>query len=190
MIVITNSAAVINEINIIHSLFEHGLELLHVRKPNYSEAEMASFLTAIESNFRNRLVLHNYHHLANSFGIKRLHNPKNVKEIVNSIFSTSTHSIAEFNALENNYDYDYAFLSPIYPSISKQDYRSAENFLESIKERTNFNTKLVALGGISHENITEILKKGFDEVALLGTIWNSTNPLENFKLCQQAVLSF
>ena len=102
MIVITNSAAVINEINIIHSLFEHGLELLHVRKPNYSEAEMASFLTAIESDFRNRLVLHNYHHLSNSFGINRLHNPKTRNENTNFIFSTSTHSVIEFNALENN----------------------------------------------------------------------------------------
>ncbi len=188
MIVITNSAAVINEINIIHSLFEHGLELLHVRKPNYSEAEMASFLTAIESDFRNRLVLHNYHHLSNSFGINRLHNPKTRNENTNFIFSTSTHSVIEFNALENNYD--YAFLSPVYPSISKQGYHSEQNLLGSIKERTNFNTKLVALGGISTKNISDTLQKGFDEVALLGSIWNSTNPLENFKLCQQAVHLF
>lgn len=188
MIVFTNPTAVRNEISIIHSLFENGLELLHVRKPDYSETEMISFLTAIAIDFRNQLVLHSHHNLANSFGINRLHNPKEVKEIVNPIFSTSTHSIAEFNALEENYS--YAFLSPVYPSISKQGYTSTENHLEAIKERSNFNTKLVALGGISAENIAETLKKGFDEVALLGTIWNSTNPLENFKKCQQIAHSF
>jgi thiamine-phosphate pyrophosphorylase len=81
-------------------------------------------------------------------------------------------------------------LSPVYPSISKLGYKSSENHLETIKKRRNFNTKLVALGGISSENINETLKRGFDEVALLGTVWNSTNPLENFKKCQQIVHSF
>lgn len=188
MIVITNPTAVNREINSIHSLFENGLVLLHIRKPDYSETEMVSFLTAIGSDFRNHLVLHSHHHLADSFGINRLHNPKKAKDITNTVFSASTHSIAEFNTLENNYS--YAFLSPVYPSISKQGYASTENHLEAIKERTNFSTKLVALGGISAENIAETIQKGFDEVALLGSIWNNTNPLENFKLCQQVVLSF
>lgn len=188
MIVITNPTAVRNEISIIHYLFENGLELLHIRKPDYSEAEMVSFLTAIGSDSSKQLVLHSHHHLADYFGINRLHSPKDVKKIVNPIFSTSTHSIAEFNALEENYS--YAFLSPVYPSISKQGYTPTENHLEAIKKRSNFNTKLVALGGITAENIAETLKKGFDEVALLGTIWNSTNPLENFKKCQQIAHSF
>lgn len=188
MIVITNPTAVTNEIDIIHSLFENGLKLLHIRKPDYSEAEMVSFLTSIGSDFRDQLVLHSHHHLANSFGINRLHNPKNLKEIVNSIFSTSTHSIDEFNTLENNYS--YAFLSPVYPSISKEGYQSEIDLCESVKERTNFETTLIALGGILAENISETLKIGFDDVALLGSIWNNTNPLENFKLCQQIVHSF
>ena len=33
MIVITNPIPIANEINTIHSLFENGLELLHIRKP-------------------------------------------------------------------------------------------------------------------------------------------------------------
>lgn len=187
MIVITNPTAVHNEISIIHSLFENGLELLHIRKPDYSEAEMISFLTALGSGFKNKLVLHSHHHLANSFGINRLHNLKDVKGIVNPIFSVSTHSIEEFNTLRN---FEYAFLSPIYPSISKPGHESSEDHLESVKKRRNFNTKLVALGGISMENISETLEKGFDDVALLGCLWNNADPLKNFKTCQEIVHSF
>jgi thiamine-phosphate pyrophosphorylase len=188
MIVITNPTVVTDEINTIHSLFENGLNLLHIRKPDYSETEMVSFLTAIGSDFRNQLVLHNHHHLADSFGINRLHNPKTGNKKTNCIFSAATHSIMEFNALENSYA--YAFLSPVYPSISKPGYHSGTDLFESVKGRTNFETKLVALGGLSTENIKETLKKGFDEVALLGTIWNSTNPLENFIKCRQTVLLY
>jgi thiamine-phosphate pyrophosphorylase len=199
MIVVSNPIAVTNEINIIHSLFENGLELLHVRKPNFSEEEMKAFLSEIKTDFRQQLVLHSHHQLASSFGINRIQKPFRVlnsdrvkkfervkkKEI---IFSTSAHSIEEFNSLPDVYD--YAFLSPVFKSISKENYHSKTNLLEDIKKRTNFKTKLIALGGISSVNIKIILEKGFDDIALLGTIWNSNNPIENFKLCQQIVLSY
>lgn len=64
MIVITNPIAVVNEISIIHSLFEEGLSFIHIRKPDFSETEMESFLLAIGLEYHNRLVLHNHHHLA------------------------------------------------------------------------------------------------------------------------------
>ena len=73
MIVITNPYAISNEINSIESLFEEGLSLLHIRKPDFSEIEMAQFIHQIKLEFRSNLVLHNHHHLAEDFGINRIH---------------------------------------------------------------------------------------------------------------------
>jgi thiamine-phosphate pyrophosphorylase len=193
MIIISNPTAIANEISTIHSLFEEGMELFHVRKPNFSEEEMKAFVATIELEYRNRLVLHSHHHLAEDFGINRIHfnstNKANrfLKPVSFNTLSTSTHSIEQFNALSN--DFDYAFLSPVYPSISKDNYVPKTDLFEEIKKRTNFDTQLVALGGIEFEKIKKILESGFDQVALLGTIWNSKNSLNNFKSCQQAVLS-
>jgi len=192
MILITNPIAVPNEISIIHSLFAEGLMLLHLRKPDYSEAEMKSFITAIGLKFNDRLVLHQQHHLAEELGIQRIHFQEKDRphfQVGDAMLkSTSVHSIENFNALSQNYD--YAFLSPLYPSISKPNYKPETNLFHKIKKRTNFKTQLVALGGIHAENIPEALANGFDDVALLGTIWNSNNPLENFKKCQQVALTF
>lgn len=102
--------------------------------------------------------------------------------------STSVHNIDDFNDLKHSYN--YTFLSPIFPSISKPNYFPKINHFKTLKQRTNFDTKLVALGGISPENIQHALESGFDNVALLGTLWNSSNPIENFKKCQQIALSF
>lgn len=198
MIVITNPIPIANEINTIHSLFENGLELIHIRKPDFSEAEMKAFLTEIKSDFRQQLVLHNHHQLASAFGINRIHLTQNIrKEIcLETLYlyneqgvrlSTSTHNIESFNDLR--IFFEYGFLSPVFPSISKMNYRSDTDLLESIKSRTNFSTQLVALGGISSENISKTIEAGFDDLALLGTIWNSNNPIENFKLCQEIVHS-
>ncbi|CAM3568854.1 thiamine monophosphate synthase [Flavobacterium saliperosum S13] len=192
MIVITNPIAVANEISLIHSLFAEGLSLLHIRKPDFSEAEMKTFLSAIGWEVANRLVLHSHHHLGNEYGINRFHLSKAQRNTTfiksDGIYSASTHSIKEFNDLNQNFQ--HAFLSPIYKSISKTDYDSKINHFQTLEQRTNFATKLVALGGLSSENIQETLENGFDEIALLGTVWNSKNPLENFKKCQQIVHSF
>ncbi|MEW5674779.1 thiamine phosphate synthase [Flavobacterium enshiense] len=192
MIVITNPTTISNEIKSIHSFFEEGLMRLHIRKPGYSETEMRLFVSAIGLEFANRLVLHSYHHLAEAFEINHIHFPERDRPHfrASDTFqkSTSVHSMENFNALSN--DFDYAFLSPVYPSISKIGYRSEVNLTETIKKRTNFKTKLVALGGIDADNIQQTLENGFDDVALLGTIWNSNNPLENFKKCKQIVHSF
>lgn len=196
MIVISNPTAITNEFNIIHSLFEEGLQLFHIRKPEYSVKEMISFVAQINPEFRPQLVLHNHHELIEKFRINKIHlseekrKTTNLKEYKNRAIqlSTATHSIVDFNALAP--DFEYAFLSPVYPSISKEGYFSKEDLFETVKNRTNTKTKLVALGGISAENLEKTLKSSFDDIALLGTIWNAENPIKNFKSCQKIVLSF
>jgi thiamine-phosphate pyrophosphorylase len=192
MIVITNPVAIADEINIIHALFECGLELLHVRKPEYSDEELKLFLSKVNPEFQSRMVLHQHHHLANYFESNRIHFTENARatsdlESTNNndgfIKSTSVHIMADFNNL--NCYFEYAFLSPIYQSISKPDYKSDLDAVTAIAQRTNFKTKLVALGGISIENIEETYQLGFDNVALLGSIWTSNQPIQNFKLCQK-----
>lgn len=195
MIVITNPFFIEDEIQILHSLLEEGLSLLHIRKPDFSELEMAPFLDQIKLEFRNQLVLHNHHYLAEDFGINRLHfsekerkNDSNFPKPCSCHHSTSTHSIEDFNSLEN--EFDYAFLSPVFKSISKENYSPEKDLFEEIKSRKNHKTKMVALGGIDSENIQEVLENGFDDVALLGTIWKNENPLKQFKLCQKIAHSY
>ncbi|WP_281631120.1 thiamine phosphate synthase [Flavobacterium luteolum] len=198
MIVITNPFFIEDEIQMLNSLLEEGLSLLHIRKPDFSELEMAQFIDQIKLEFRSNLILHNHHRLAEDLGIDRFHfSEKERKEfpakfpkpcrIKSESFSTSTHSIEDFNSLEN---FDYAFLSPVFKSISKENYYPEKDLFEELKSRRNQHTKIIALGGIDAENIQKTLENGFDDVALLGSIWNNKNPLKQFKLCQQIALSY
>jgi thiamine-phosphate pyrophosphorylase len=195
MFVISNPIAITNEIKLIHSLFEEGLDLFHIRKPDYSQIEMISLLAQIDSEFHPQLVLHSHHHLIEEFQINRIHFPEKTRNNISLDaytsmdihLSTSTHSIADFNALAP--EFEYAFLSPVYPSISKPHYFPQAELLATVKHRTNTRTQLVALGGISREKTLKTLVNGFDAIALLGTIWNTENPIKNFKSCQKIVLS-
>ncbi|PZX93986.1 thiamine phosphate synthase [Flavobacterium aquariorum] len=203
MIVITNPIPIANEIDTIHSLFESGLELLHVRKPYFSAVEMRSFLSEIKSDLREQLVLHNHRHLASAFGINRIHFSESERKKTITLFgkfpfetyktkgfhlSTSVHSMDDFNTLDSVFK--YAFLGPIFPSISKENYSSKTDLFDAVKNRFNYSTKLIALGGIESKNTGKTLQNGFDNIALLGTIWSQNNPIENFKSCQKIVQSY
>lgn len=198
MIVITNPCAIANESSIIDSLFKEGLSLLHIRKPDFSMIEMAQFIHQIKLEFRDNLVLHSHHDLIEDFGINRIHFSEKERKYIpdfparfskpSRYKSTSTHSIEDFNALEN--DFDYAFLSPVFTSISKENYHPETDLFVAIKSRTNYKTKVVALGGIESENIKQTLENGFDDVVLLGSLWNNENPIKQFKLCQQIARSY
>ena len=197
MIVITNPLPVPNEIDTIHSLFENGLELLHIRKPDFSETEMNVFLSEIKSQFRQQLVLHSHHQLASAAKIHRIHftekarietSKKTLKNWKKNGFSLSTsiHQMIDFEKLSAVFD--YAFFGPVFESISKPKYISNIDFKKELEQRKNNETSLVALGGITSDKIKTALECGFDDVALLGTIWNSNHPIENFKLCQKTDL--
>ncbi|OXA80019.1 thiamine-phosphate pyrophosphorylase [Flavobacterium aquidurense] len=197
MIVITNPFAISDEISIIDSLFEEGLSLLHIRKSDFSEVEMMKFINQINVKFRSNLVLHSHHQLAEYFGINRLHFSEKDRKDSHDFparfskpcrYSTSTHSIEDFNSLGK--DFEYAFLSPVFKSISKEEYYPEKDLFKALALRKNTNTKVIALGGIDFENIKKTLKNGFDDVALLGSIWSSKNPVKQFKLCQQLAHSF
>lgn len=193
MIVITNPSPIKNETHIVHTLFEEGLALLHIRKPDFSEIEMARFIQQIKPEYRSHLVLHSHHVLAEHFGITKIHFSERERKNNFSIdsdqkaYSTATHSIEDFNSLSSAFN--YAFLSPVFKSISKEDYHPKTNLFEALNSRTNHKTKVIALGGIDAKNIQKTLENGFDDVALLGSIWKNENPIKQFKLCQQIVQS-
>lgn len=199
MIVITNPIPIPNEIDTIHSLFENGLELLHIRKPEFTEIEMKNFIAGIGQEFSKQISLHSHHQLVLASGIHRIHftekrriemaeeSLKNWKE-KGFTLSTSIHKMVDFEKLSNVFD--YAFFGPVFESISKPNYISDVDFKKELKQRNNDKTTLIAVGGITSDKIKIALEYGFDDVALLGTIWNGNNSIENFKLCQKTVLLY
>lgn len=191
IVIISPEASVANEIVLITSFFENGLDLFHVRKYDFSDDEMQNYLNATDQKFRNQIVLHSHFHLAKELGIHRLHFREEEREKKSYLsftgykLSTSVHSIDDFNALDNIWQ--YAFLSPVFPSISKADYGKDHSVLDDFQYRKNLNTQLVALGGIDDNNYKQVFERGADGIALLGSIWQSNDPLNTFLSCKKIV---
>ena len=174
-------------------LLENGLENLHIRKYDLTDMEVIQLINSIPMTFRKALVLHSHHHLANELGINRLHFNSHLRDNVSKNgfkkyqLSCSVHHISEFNSLGSYWE--YALLSPVYPSLSKPGYGLNKSVISQLVDRKNRQVSLVALSGINKENIDNTLQMGFDAVALMGSIWNSENPLETFHACRLKTLN-
>ncbi|MBO9611930.1 MAG: thiamine phosphate synthase [Dyadobacter sp.] len=191
LIVITHPKMLPGEAGMINQLFTHGLMRLHVRKPEASEAQFRALLEGIHPQFRGRIALHQYHALAKDFGITGLHftesnrlaqSEETFEELKNNgfIISTSLHDPADLETLSHGVA--YAFLGPVFDSISKEGYRSKlpDNFR---LEKYGFPNSVIALGGIHAENLKSALEMGFDGAAVLGSIWqNPDNAIAQFEL--------
>lgn len=191
IIVITPEEFGQQESEIINELFLEGLDLLHIRKPFANSGEMTDFIQKINPEFHDQLVLHNHYDLAEDFNISRLHFREIDRQhglyqsFNDKIISTSVHDIETFNEL--NERWEYAFISPVFLSISKKGYGENSTILNDIEKRDNSDVKLIALGGINDKNINEIFGSHIDGVALLGAIWENDEPLNVFKTCRQNV---
>ena len=61
------------EVEAINALFEAGLEVLHVRKPAYSEADMIAFIDSIDAKYHDKVALHSNLHLVELKGLRGVH---------------------------------------------------------------------------------------------------------------------
>lgn len=186
MIVIVSSELFFeDEALVFNALFENGLELLHLRKPKGSSKDYEALIEKINPEFRERIVLHQHHFLAEKYGIHRLHFSEAERHslegiatdfIENIVYSTSVHKISEYNAL--NAGFSYAFLSPLFDSISKPGYLAIKYDLNKINSQNEI--KLIGLGGIHLLNCKQVLEEDYDGIGLCGAIWNAMNPVETF----------
>lgn len=182
MRILISSPEIVNNENItIKSFLRKEHNLFHLRRYVSFEEEVVSFLSSFTEEERKQIVLNHHHFLASEFGINRLHfSEKDRIEIGDEkleklhshgfILSTSVHTVEDFENL--NSVFEYAFLSPVFDSISKENYKAVSFDLNNIRK----DIKLIALGGITVENYNDALNLGFDGVAFLGGVWNQENP--------------
>ena len=186
------------EASLINQLFEAGLSVFHLRKPNSDRLTYASLITEIEACYHDRIALHGFHDLTLDFpSIKRLHYPESLRNhafkdgvhhadaaLKNCTMSTSVHHLKNLDQLKG---FDYTFYGPVFNSISKTGYAGIAGAEPVLPERKN-NVRIIALGGIDAEKVAEVKRMGFDGLAALGAIWGKKEQtLDNFKQLVNAI---
>lgn len=174
LIVITPPQPADHEVRIIGELIDHGVWAAHLRRPEATALQMSRLIEALPARYHDRLVLHDHHELCSVYGLKGVHlnrrHPLPPPDHRGSL-SASTHSLAELAHVLPRVD--YAFLSPIFDSISKQGYASAFTAEQLSQARLwgLLGPQVMALGGVSADRLEQVCQMGFGGAALLGDVW-------------------
>lgn len=182
LILLTTPTYFVEEDKIITALFEEGLDTLHLRKPDTAPMYAERLLTLIPEQYHKRIVVHGHFYLKGEYNLKGIHlnrrNP-NPPENYRGHISCSCHSLEEVKTRKP--DCDYVFLSPIFNSISKQNYNSiyTSEGIRAAAKAGVIDKKVIALGGIDDTNILEVKDYGFGGAAILGALWNKFDVCTN-----------
>ena len=173
-IVITSPGFLQGEADFIDRLFNHGLDRLHLRKPGADIGECRRLLDGISREWLPRIVVHDNFGLCREYGLGGVHlngrNPMAPPNHEGSV-SRSCHSLEEISRYKG--ECDYLTLSPIFNSISKQGYMAAfePEQLAAARDSGLIDSRMMALGGVTLENIPRVRELGFGGVAILGDVW-------------------
>ena len=195
LLVLSDPGSVQKEALYINQLFDAGLSVFHLRKPESSVEDLTRLLQEINPEHHPKIALHQQHGLANEWGIVRLHYNETSRmqmteemltafKLQNKVLSTSIHDRADYEQLSSCFD--YTFLGPVFDSLSKTNYKAMSPEKRMVAPRKK-ETKIIALGGIYAGNCTLPFEWGFDGIALLGALWIDPRFLmDQFKTIQAA----
>ncbi len=188
LILITPENDVPNEIELLNSFFEAGLEILHLRKPNKNYAQHMAYISAIDEACHNKIVLHYQHELAEDFMLKGVHIQEAPRLDFGEDFglyvtrfttqgydvSTSFHNPSDI-MLYAQIPLIYNLLSPVFTAISQPGMEGKAFDVSAIT------LPVIGMGGVHANNIDEVKNLGYTGVGVLGGVWNAENPLESMK---------
>ncbi len=188
LILITPEKDIADETELINQFFEAGLEILHLRKPNKNYAQHLAFISAIDEEYHNRIMIHYHHELAEDFILKGVHIQEQPRIDMGEDFglyvaqftsqrydvSTSFHNAGDV-MLYKEIPLIYNLLSPVFTAISKQGMEG------KAFDVSNIEVPVIGMGGVNGANLNEVKALGYAGVGVLGGVWNAENPLESLK---------
>lgn len=173
-IAVTLPTVICGEVAIIRHLLADGIDIIHLRKPQADIDYCRALLRELTPAERSKIVVHDYVELYYEFGLRGIHLNKNISTLPADYSGSRTRSCHSFEEVIRFKDgCDYLFLSPIFDSISKQGYRSAFSHEELTwaSQRGIIDSKVIALGGVTQQDMKYLEALGFGGVAMSGAIY-------------------
>ena len=175
LIVMTKTTFFVEEDKILSTLFEEGMDNLHLYKPNSEPIYSERLLTLIPDDYYKRISVHEHFYLREEYGLKGIHlempndqPPTGYRGKV-SRTCNSLDQLAAAKKLST-----YVFLKSIFNSQSnpadKQSFTMQQ--LEQASRQGLIDKRVYALGGVNLGNIKQLAGLGFGGVVVCGDLWN------------------
>ncbi|WP_258104070.1 thiamine phosphate synthase [Marinoscillum sp. MHG1-6] len=191
LILITAEQSIEMEADILKTICDTESCTIHVRKPHLTKDGLRSWIEQFDTSVRKKMVLHQHHDLAMEYSTGGIHFKEAERTVLGEALDDQIHSYCDqglsvsssFHAtasLEESNGFDYVLLSPVFDSISKNNYKGKGFDVSGIRQ------KVVGLGGVSVKNLSQLKKDGFSGAAVMGAVWKSDHPADAFSQIKEA----
>lgn len=172
--ILTQPTFFVEEDKIITTLFEEGLDILHIQKPDSEPVYYERLLSLLPNNCYDKISVHEHYYLKDEFDLHGIHiaDPEaSVPEGYKKHVTRSTYRLNDLKEMKKKCD--YVCLHSLFDSLHDDVKASL-----TVKEMQDAASKglidkhVFALGGMALENIPLAKDLGFGGVCICGDLWN------------------
>ena len=175
LIIMTKRNFFVEEDKILSSLFDEGLECLHLYKPDSDPILSERLLTLLSDDCRRRVVVHDHFYLKDEYHLRGIHLNNADDEVPKSYggyVSRTCHSVGELKAAKKGSS--YVFLKTVFDSLSNPADKQTLSYDELLRasDQGLIDKKVMAMGGMKLDNLRMARDLGFGGVVVCGDLWN------------------
>ena len=178
LIIMTKPTFFVEEDKILTTLFEEGLENLHLSKPQSEPVYSERLLTLLSDDYYRHITVHHHFYLREEYGLRGIHLNTPTEE---QPYGYKGHVSCSCQKLEDlkwaKKHTDYVFLETIFDSTSIPQNKQSHT-MEELREASRhglIDRHVYACGGINADNIRQMRDLGFGGVVVCGDLWNRFN---------------
>lgn len=165
----------VEEDKILTSLFEEGMESLHLYKPCAAPMYSERLLTLLSDEYAGKITVHEHFYLKEEYKLRGIHIDDPFTPVPDGFkgrISRTCQAIADLSVAKK--DSDYILLKYVFDSLSDNSNKSTLS-MDQLKEASSrglINRRVYAMGGMSLDNIRMAKDLGFGGVVICGDLWN------------------
>ena len=177
LVIMTKSTFFVEEDKILTSLFEEGMDNLHLNKPGQAPMYSERLLTLLSEDYYSKITVHDHFYLKSEYKLRGIHIEdiqESAPEGYRGIVTRSCTKLEDLKIAKKNAN--YVFLKPVFDSLRKGD--KAGFTMEQLQEAARqglIDKKVYAMGGMNIDNIRIAKDLGFGGVVVCGDLWNRFN---------------
>jgi len=173
--IMTKSTFFVEEDKILASLFDEGMDNLHLFKPGSSPMYAERLLTLLPEEDLRKVTVHDHYYLKQEYDLAGIHIDDPLAQVPDGYKGKFSRTCSDLSMLkEMKKKSNYIFLKNIFDCIEFKDEKSTFTMqqLETAAKEGLIDKKVYALGGMSLENLKIAKELGFGGVVICGDLWN------------------
>lgn len=175
LVIMTKPTFFVEEDKILTTLFEEGMENLHIHKPESSPMYSERLLSLLSENYYRKITVHDHYYLKTEYNLGSIHIDDPASPVPEGYKGKYSRTCTELSQLKDfKKKSEYVFLKGVFDSLSEPGIKShfTNEKLEKAAQNGLIDRHVYAMGGMNLENIRTIKELGFGGIVICGDLWN------------------